>query len=69
MSPTVNASKVVEHLPPQAVDRAVALVDDHDVEELGRERRVVLDRDELAGDLERRMLFELLVEHGVAAED
>ena len=40
--------EVVEHLPPQPEDRAVALVDDHHVERLGRNRRVVLDRHRLA---------------------
>ena len=61
--------EVFEHLPPEAVDRAVALVHDHDVEELGREVGVVLHRDEPARDLERGVLVELLVHRRLAAED
>jgi hypothetical protein len=36
--------EVLEHLPPQVVDRAVRFVGDDDVEGLDRDRRVVVDR-------------------------
>ena len=39
--------EVFEHLAPEVVDRAVALVDDDEVEGLDRECRVVVDRDGL----------------------
>ena len=45
--PDREGVEVVEHLPPEPVDRAVALVDDDDVERLGRDGRVVLDRHRL----------------------
>ena len=67
--PDGEGVEVVEHLPPEAVDRAVALVDDHDVEELGRQLAVVLDGEEPGGELEGRVLVDLLVERGLAAED
>ena len=42
--PTRKASKYSSDLPPEGVDGAVALVDEDDVEELGRDGRVVDDR-------------------------
>ena len=55
--------EVLEHLPPEAVDGAVALVDEDHVEGLDRERRVVADRHRLAAAAARtRALVDLLVE-------
>jgi len=67
--PDREGVEVVEHLPPEAVDRAVALVHDHDVEELGRELGVVLDREQAGRELEGGVLVELLVHRGFATQD
>ncbi len=61
--------EVVEHLPPEAVDRAVALVHDHHVERLRRDGRVVLDRHRLGRQLVGGVLVRLRVELRVAAQD
>ena len=64
--------EVFEHLPPEVVDGAVALVDDDDVEGLdaGRRgcRRPSTGRSRL-GDLEAGALVELLVAARLAAQD
>ena len=57
--------KVVEHLPPEVVDRPVALVGDDEIESLDGDRRVVFDRDRLFGErragVERRAFLQLRV--------
>ncbi len=54
--------EVLQHLPPEVVDRAVALVGDDEVEGLERDGRVVDDRWrflEEAGVVEKRFLLQL----------
>jgi hypothetical protein len=61
--------EVVDHLSPHAVDRAVALVHDHDVEGLDRHRRAVVHRHRIGRrEVERRALVQLGVEFRVPAQ-
>ncbi len=59
--PDKERVEVLDHLTPHPVDRAVALVDDHHVERLDRDRRVVrhLDRP-LRFDLRTGLLVDVL---------
>jgi hypothetical protein len=61
--------EVVEHLPPEPEDRAVALVDDDNIERFRRTSCVVLDRHRLGCELVGGVLVELGVEVGLASED
>ena len=61
--------EVVEHLSPEAVDRAVALVNDHDVALLRRQPWVVLHRQGFGRQLVGGVLVKLWVELRLAAQD
>ena len=62
--------EVLQDLPPQPVDGAVALVDDDHVERVGRQVRVVADLDRLRDrQLVDRVLVDLLVQLRLALED
>ena len=65
--------EVFQHLPPDVVDRAVALVHDDEIEHLDGHLRVVDDRqrllEERRGRLEQRAFLVLLVELFLALED
>ena len=77
--PDEEGVEVLQHLPPDGVDRPVALVDDDDVEVLGRVGGVVHDRQRFARrapgrfELRRRFVFRrevgLALEHRVEALD
>jgi hypothetical protein len=77
--PDQERVEVLQHLSPQRVDRAVALVDHDQVEVLGRVRGVVDHRQRLAHGrarrpearllLARRVELRLALEHGVHALD
>ena len=65
--------EVFEHLPPEVVDRAVALIDDDEVERLDGDSLVVDDRqrllDQAGRQLEQRLLFVVLLELLLALEN
>ena len=65
--------EVLDHLPPDVVDRSVALVDHDEVERLHRDFRSVLDRDGLAAGrttgLEERLLLVGGIVLGLALQD
>ena len=71
--PDQEGVEVVEHLPPEVVDGAVALIDDDEVERLDGDVLVVDDRqrllDQAGRQLEQRLLVGLLVELFLALED
>ena len=65
--PLKKPSVCFEHLAPQVVDAAVALVGDDEVEGLDRQRRVVrhLLRPAVGGELEGRMIVQFVGQLGL----
>ena len=70
--PDQEGVEVVQHLPPEVVDGAVALIDDDEIEGLDGDARVVDDRqrllDQAGRQLEQRLLVGRLVELFLALE-